>query len=120
MPDEGGDTLRINRVPPHSVLLQRAGDDDTIDDVEQCADIVHRLATANHDRQLSGFLARFCVLQRGGAAGALPGRDEHIGVEKFRVTGQLPDGSVSDDRVGACFTWTSAKIRKSDCRNQAR
>ena len=91
----------IDGVPPAPVDLQRACDDDAVDDGENVADIVRVDAAADKRRKRSGRPDLAEIVEIGGVTGALAGEDDDIGVEKLDVANELGDWPVLHDGVGA-------------------
>ena len=81
----------IDGVPPAPVDLQRAGDDDAVDDGENVADVVRINAAADERRKRSGRPDLPEIVEIGGVTGALAGEDDDIGVEKLDVANELGD-----------------------------
>src|ERR1700722_16186816 len=83
--DELLSPFAIDGVPPEPVDLQRACDDDAIDDGENVADVA-RIHTAPDERRKRSRRPDFPeIIKIGGMAGALAREDPDVGVEKLDI-----------------------------------
>src|SRR5260370_38080172 len=87
----------IDGVPPGPVDLQRACDDDAIDDGENVADVARINAAPDKRRKRSGRPNLPEIIKIGGVAGALAGEDHDVGVEKLDVAHEFCDRSILND-----------------------
>ena len=99
--DKAASALRIDRVPPAALELQRAGYDDSVDDGEDVPNVVGCDAAADNGRQRSGGFNGADVREIGNVAGALTRGDNDIGVEELDVAYKLCNRPVLNDGVRA-------------------
>ena len=89
----------INGVPPEAVDLQRACDDDAVDDGENVVEIASINAAPDERRKRSRRPDLSQIIEIGDVAGALAGEDHDVGVEKFDIAHELGNRSILHDGV---------------------
>src|ERR1700722_20549016 len=91
-PDALDELLRpsaIDGVPPEPIDLQRACDNDAVDDGENVVDVARINAAPDKSRNRSRPPDLPEIIKIGGVAGALAGEDHDVGVEKLDVANEL-------------------------------